>query len=150
MESIVVNKQDQLELCLRLRREVFVVEQQVPADLEIDELDTLEAPCRHVLLLEAGEPVATARMKAYDEETAKIQRVAVRLERRGQGLGRRVMEELERLAAAEGYAAALLDAQLPARAFYERIGYTAVSEETFYDAGILHVRMAKKLDNHSD
>ena len=145
MEIIFVNSQEQLEQCLQLRREVFVVEQQVPEHLEVDELDSLDAPCEHVLLLEGGEPVATARMKEYDRHSAKIQRVAVKQGRRGSGLGRRVMEALEKRAFERGYAFTVLDAQGQAEPFYRRLGYEVVSDEPFYDAGILHVRMSKKL-----
>ncbi|MDF2717722.1 MAG: family N-acetyltransferase [Paenibacillus sp.] len=145
MEAIYVNNPEQLAQCLQLRSEVFVVEQKVPAELEIDELDTLDAPCRHVLLVDGGEPVAAARMKEYDPTTAKMQRVAVKRERRGSGCGRMVMNALEKLAAEQGYTYSLLDAQVQAKPFYERLGYEVVSEEPFYDAGILHVRMRKKL-----
>lgn len=145
MEAFVVEKPEQLASCLKLRKDVFVGEQAVPEELEIDELDALDAPCRHILLTDRGEPVATARVKAYDGRTAKVQRVAVRRESRGQGCGRLVMEAAERAARELGYDYAVLDAQLQARSFYERLGYAAESEETFYDAGILHVRLKKKL-----
>ncbi|TMV46159.1 GNAT family N-acetyltransferase [Paenibacillus mesophilus] len=145
MQTVYVNNPEQLAQCLQLRSEVFVVEQKVPVELEIDELDSLDAPCRHVLLLDGGEPVAAARMTEYDPDTAKMQRVAVKRERRGSGCGRLVMEALEKLAAEQRYTYSLLDAQVQARPFYERLGYEAVSEELFYDAGILHVRMRKQL-----
>ncbi|TNJ67094.1 GNAT family N-acetyltransferase [Paenibacillus hemerocallicola] len=145
MNVVYVNNPEQLAQCLQLRSEVFVVEQKVPAELEIDELDSLESPCRHILVLDEGEPVAAARMKAYDPQTAKMQRVAVKRERRGSGCGRIVMDALERLAVERGFAYSILDAQLQAQPFYERLGYEVVSEEPFYDAGILHVRMRKRL-----
>lgn len=145
MDVIHVNRMEQLEQCLRLRKEVFVAEQNVPEQLEIDELDVLGEECRHVLITDRGEAVATARLKPYDADTAKIQRVAVKRERRGQGCGRLVMEQIERLAARLGYANTLLDAQLQAVPFYSRLGYEIVSNEPFDDAGIPHLRMKKKL-----
>lgn len=145
IEKIAVQNNEQLEMCLNLRREVFVKEQAVPEELEVDEWDVPEANCRHILILTDGVAVATARLIRYDAETAKMQRVAVRNSVRGQGYGRIVMEALEEQARELGFSYSVLDAQVTARPFYERLGYEAVSEELFYDAGILHVRMKKKL-----
>ncbi|RKN86715.1 GNAT family N-acetyltransferase [Paenibacillus ginsengarvi] len=148
MELIKVNGQDQLDKCLRLRKEVFVAEQNVPEELEIDEYDIPGGECAHLLLTDEGIPVATARVKHYDAETAKIQRVAVARERRGQGLGKRIMEGAERLADRLGYRYAILDAQVQAEPFYGRLGYVTISDEPFDDAGIQHVRMRKQLSGN--
>ena len=145
IEKIAVQNKEQLEMCLNLRREVFVKEQAVPEELEVDEWDVPEADCRHILILTDRVAVATARLIRYDAETAKMQRVAVKNTVRGQGYGRIVMEALEEQARELGFSYSVLDAQVTARPFYERLGYEAVSEELFYDAGILHVRMKKKL-----
>ncbi|MEF3303889.1 GNAT family N-acetyltransferase [Paenibacillus sp. GYB003] len=145
MDIIEARDAERLEQCLRLRKEVFVAEQNVPEHLEVDELDTPDGACRHLLLVDRGEPVATARVKRYDAQTAKIQRVAVKAARRGQGCGRRIMEAAERLAADLGYSYAVLDAQLQAEPFYGRLGYATESDEPFDDAGIMHVRMRKQL-----
>ncbi|MEF3310255.1 GNAT family N-acetyltransferase [Paenibacillus sp. GYB004] len=145
IDTITVQNNDQLEMCLNLRREVFVKEQSVPEELEVDQWDVLGTECRHILILSDGEAAATARLIRYDAQTAKMQRVAVRSALRGQGYGRIVMEALEKLARELGFSRSLLDAQVTARPFYERLGYEAVSEELFYDAGILHVRMTKTI-----
>lgn len=145
METVVVVNREQLGLCLDVRNQVFVEEQGVPAELEVDELDKLESECIHVLMLHGEQPAGTARMKRYDSETAKIQRVAMMKQWRGQGFGRKLMEAVEDQARRNGYHYAILDAQTTARPFYEGIGYRTVSEEPFYDAGILHVRMKKRL-----
>ncbi len=146
MNVIVVRTQAQLQLCLQLRKEVFVDEQQVPEQLEIDELDHLEANCQHLLLLDVdSQPVAAARLKPYDPVTSKIQRVAVKQTRRGEGLGKYVMLAAEQLAKQKGCQYTLLDAQLQAQPFYEKLGYEVVSKEPFLDADIWHVRMRKEL-----
>ncbi|MGK3996337.1 GNAT family N-acetyltransferase [Sorangium sp. So ce1024] len=123
---------------LRLRHEVFVVEQAVPADIEVDELDE---GAQHYVVLEGGEVVATMRIVPY-EDALKVGRVAVRKDRRGAGLGRRLLEEAIRIAAAQGARALVLNAQVAAAPFYRKLGF--VEEGPIFDeAGIPHTRMVR-------
>jgi len=71
--------------------------------------------------------------------------MAVGAEHRRRGIGRKLLEAAEIEARREGAAEMLLHAQLPARDFYERGGYSAASEEVFLEEGIEHVRMRKDL-----
>lgn len=146
-QIILVTDQDQLQQCLNIRMEVFVREQQVDESLEVDEFDQSPDACIHMLLLEDGQPVATGRMRPYENasETMKLQRIAVRKEQRGTGAGKAIVLALEEEAKKQGFAYTLLDAQCQAEPFYAKIGYTTVSSETFLDAGIPHVRMKKPL-----
>lgn len=66
-------------------------------------------------------------------------------EYRVKGYGRVLMLALEELARELGLETSILDGQCQAESFYRRLGYEVVSEKPFYDAGILHVRMQKKL-----
>ncbi|WP_166238238.1 GNAT family N-acetyltransferase [Paenibacillus turpanensis] len=141
----VVTTVYELEQCFAIRKQVFVQEQQVPEELEMDEYDASPEAAVHVLAVSEGEPVGTGRFKAYDESTAKLQRIAVLGSKRGAGFGRLVIEALENEAKSRGFAACVLDAQVQAEGFYKRLGYETVSSETFLDAGIPHVRMMKKL-----
>lgn len=147
MEIIRVSRQDELDRCLQIRMEVFVQEQRVPADLEVDEYDASPDSCRHLLVAVDQRSAATGRWRLYDAEgwKAKLQRIAVRADLRGLGLGRTVVAELERWAREHGCREAVLDAQCQAEAFYRGLGYTTVSPEPFDDAGIPHVRMVKPL-----
>lgn len=125
---------------LRLRHEVFVVEQAVPADIEVDELDE---GAQHYVVLEGGEVVATMRIVPY-EDALKVGRVAVRKDRRGAGLGRRLLEEAIRIAAAQGARALVLNAQVAAAPFYRKLGF--VEEGPIFDeAGIPHTRMVRAM-----
>lgn len=144
IEVIKVTTEAELQECLAVRREVFIEEQEVPESLEIDEWDVIGG-AQHLLVRNAGRAIACGRLRQYDERTAKLQRIAVRQEGRGQGFGRHVVLGLEDLAKADGFAAAVLDAQTQAEGFYKRLGYQTVSPETFLDAGIPHVRMSKEL-----
>jgi len=74
--------------CIMIRTRVFVVEQNIAADLETDEW---ENTATHYLVSDNGKPVATARSRFIDNQTAKIERVAVLQEARGNGIGTKLM-----------------------------------------------------------
>jgi predicted GNAT family N-acyltransferase len=145
MKIVVVQNQADLDECLAIRREVFVDEQGVSEEEEIDEQDVVGVG-HHVLVMDDhGRPAATARYQRYENDTAKIQRVAVRKEFRKGGFGRAVMKAIEDLALQNGFHRAVLDAQCHAEGFYTKLGYQTVSSEPFLDAGILHVKMKRSL-----
>ncbi len=125
-----------------LRREVFVVEQHVPEEIELDEHD---ATADHVVAVDPqGRCVATGRLVALDPRTGKIGRMAVVAPLRGRGAGAAVLAELETLARERGLAEVVLHAQLTAKGFYDRAGYRPEGA-VFEEAGIQHVAMRKRL-----
>ena len=125
-----------------VRHEVFVVGQGVPAELEADGLD---ASADHVVARLDGAVVGTGRLvDAPEPGEGKVQRMAVLPRARGQGVGLALLRALEARARARGAAAVVLSAQLTARGFYERAGYTARGGE-FTEAGIRHVAMRRPL-----
>jgi predicted GNAT family N-acyltransferase len=142
---IPVKEKDQLEHCFSIRKEVFVKEQNVPLEIEIDEFDVLNEDVHHLLVEVGGKPAATGRLIYYKDNAAKLQRIAVSKVFRGQGLGAVLIIALEELARELGLTKSVLDAQCQAEGFYEKLGYTTVSTEPFDDAGIPHVRMEKTL-----
>jgi predicted GNAT family N-acyltransferase len=124
-----------------LRTRVFVEEQGVPAEVEQDAHD---ATAVHALARDDdGRVVATGRLLVRDG-CGVIGRMAVDASSRGRGHGAAVLAELHRQAAALGVTEVELHAQLPARGFYERAGYTAVGGE-YTEAGIRHVTMRRRL-----
>jgi predicted GNAT family N-acyltransferase len=124
-----------------LRTRVFVGEQGVPAEIEQDAHD---ATAVHALAEDdEGRVVATGRLLVRDGR-AVIGRMAVDAAARGHGYGAAVLAELQRQAAARGLAEVELHAQLTARGFYERAGYTAVGD-VYEEAGIAHVTMRRPL-----
>ena len=128
--------------CLALRTRVFVDEQGVPVELEADGLDAM---CMHYLVVgPEGEPLCCARSRMVADGCAKAERVAVRADLRGSGLGRMVMQVLEAVCKQQGAQAVVLGAQVTALPFYEKMGYAVISDE-FMDAGIPHRRMKKDL-----
>lgn len=124
-----------------VRRTVFVEGQGVPEAIEMDGLD---ADAWHIVAYDGDEPVGTARLREPDPGVAKIERVAVRKDYRGQGLGRLLMHELEDVAREQGMDEAVLHGQTVVEGFYESLGYETVSD-VFYEADIPHVEMRKQL-----
>jgi predicted GNAT family N-acyltransferase len=130
-----------LEDAHAVRRAVFVEGQGVP---EATEMDGLDAEARHVVAYDGDEPVGAARLREPDPSVAKVERVAVREDYRGQGLGRLLMHELEDVAREAGMDEAVLHGQTAVEGFYESLGYETVSD-VFYEADIPHVEMRKPL-----
>ena len=123
-----------------LRRRVFIEEQDVPEEIELDADD---AVATHVLALDGAEPVGCGRMVAHGDYV-KIGRMAVLRERRGEGIGRRVLEYLMELARQRGFRRAILHAQLTAEGFYLKQGYVPRGDP-FEEAGIAHRLMDREL-----
>jgi predicted GNAT family N-acyltransferase len=124
----------------RLRFEVFVHEQGVAPELELDAEDDTAI---HLAAIRDGEVVGTLRLLQHDG-TAKIGRVAVRAALRKSGIGRRLMDHGAAIALRKGFAEILLHAQVTVAEFYWRLGYVAEGD-VFDEAGIPHIAMRKKL-----
>lgn len=127
---------------LALRTKVFVEEQKVPVELEIDEL---ESKTIHVVGYNHQHAIATARIYEKSPHTYKVQRVAVDSELRGQKVGMQLMQEVERYVSSLEGKAMILEAQDYAIPFYEKLGFIITDPNGFMDAGIPHHAMAKQL-----
>lgn len=138
----VVRDASTLEDAFALRRAVFVEEQGVPPEREVDEY---EDEATHLIARDGDAVVGTARLRALDETTGKVERVAVREADRGDGWGRRLMDRTEALARERGFDRLVLHSQTAVEGFYETLGYRTTSD-VFEDAGIPHVEMEKSLD----
>lgn len=122
------------EQAQRIRMEVFVQEQNVPAELEMDQMD---AHCIHAIACNAaGEPVGTGRLLP----DGHIGRMAVRKVARGSGVGGLMLQALMACAHERGDRVLALSAQTHAAPFYLRHGFVVEGEE-FYEAGIAHINM---------
>ena len=122
----------------RIRKTVFVSEQGVPAEIELDDWDER---CEHAIAYDAGgRAVGTGRLLP----DGHIGRMAVLREARGQGAGGRVLEALIERARERGVRRVALNAQTHAAPFYARFGFV-VAGEAFMEAGIPHVAMERDL-----
>ena len=121
-----------------LRKDVFIDEQGVPADLEWDGEDAaaVHALARNRL----GLAVGTGRLLQPAPGVARIGRMAVHRGARGGGVGRQVLDALVRAAQDRGDHSVVLHAQCTALDFYKRAGFVPRGE-AFEEAGIAHVEM---------
>ena len=120
-----------------IRKQVFIAEQGVPEELELDELDL---SALHALAYQDGQCVGTGRLVNLGNGQAQIGRMAVLPNFRGQGIGREILERLLLAATAEGASSLILHAQLTAMPFYEKLGF--VGQGSLYEeAGIPHRNM---------
>jgi len=125
---------EQREQLLAIRYKVFVAEQGVPEELEVDEYDS---SALHLLALgESQQAIGTARLLP----DGHIGRMAVSLEYRGQGVGSALLRHLIGLSQQAGHRQATLNAQCSAEDFYLQAGFIPVGE-VFEDAGIPHRKM---------
>jgi len=125
------------ELCA-VRHAVFVLEQKVPAEQEIDGLDPNSV---HFLAVDSnGQAIGTARVL----RDGHIGRIAVIDQRRGQGVGRALTDSAVAYLKQHGFEAALLNSQLAVVKFYEKLGFESCGEH-YQECGIAHVPMRKQL-----
>jgi predicted GNAT family N-acyltransferase len=120
-----------------VRQEVFIREQGVPAELELDEYDSLAA---HALALEDGRCIGTARLVNLGGGQTQIGRMAVLAPFRGSGIGKQILRRLIELANAQGAKSVILHSQVSAIPFYEKLGFQAEGP-TYDEAGIPHRNM---------
>lgn len=144
----LVQTNEEREAVFAVRMIVFVEEQKVPPE---EELDALDITATHVLAHRADSKpgditgiVGTARLLDKGEGKAKIGRVAVLQEHRGRGVGALLMRFVEQIARSRGFTYLALDAQCYAIPFYEKLGYIAQGD-IFLDCDIEHRYMSKTL-----
>ena len=124
------------EEIVAIRDEVFIREQKVPRELEMDGLDP---DAMHVLAFDADGAVGTGRMLP----DGHIGRIAVKRRYRGRGTGRMITQKLLDLARDLQLPEVWLSSQYHAREFYQRMGFVEQGER-YEEAGIDHVKMIQK------
>jgi predicted GNAT family N-acyltransferase len=142
-----------LSAAYQLRHEVFVIGQEVPPELERDELD---ATAEHAVALDGERTVGTGRLvngrigsdlrleAGTSGTVGTVGRMAVDPDVRGAGVGRALLDALVERARQLGLPAVELHAQLHAKEFYERAGFTPFGD-VYLEAGIEHVGMRREL-----
>ena len=129
-----------------VREAVFVREQACPPDEEWDAHDAPDlrgAATHHLLGTVAGAPAACARWRTVrldGHDAAKLERFAVLVPFRGQGLGREIVAAALADARAAGHTRFALHAQTHLAGFYAGFGFAPVGG-LFREAGIEHVKM---------
>ncbi|HCN59955.1 MULTISPECIES: GNAT family N-acetyltransferase [Mammaliicoccus] len=128
-----IEKQD----ALTIRKTVFVEEQGVPLEAEIDEFEEIS---KHIILYHEAEPAAVGRYRTYHNGYAKVERVAVLKPYRKYGYGKEVMDFINLKAKEDGFLGTVLNGQSHAKGFYEKLGYITEGEE-FLEENIPHYHM---------
>lgn len=122
-----------------IRRQVFIEEQAVS---QAEEWDGRDPECSHFLAYWRDQPVGTARLLP----DGHLGRVAVVERARGRGIGLQLVRAAIDAARQEGRRKIVLNAQIHALPFYEKLGFQALGRE-FLDAGILHRSMQLSLSD---
>ena len=140
MEVRPVRDDAEVEQALALRERVFVGEQGVDPSADRDAFDD---EALHFVAVEDDRVIGTCRVLIRDG-VARLGRMVVEREERGRGIGARVLDVAERVAAERGATLVRLHAQSAAVSFYARGGYAEVGEP-FVEEGIDHITMEREL-----
>jgi len=124
-------------LAVPIRFSVFVEEQGVPLEMELDQAD---ADALHAVAFDDGEAVGTGRLLP----DGRIGRMAVLKAWRGRGIGGQILQRLMDRARERGDREVVLAAQVSASAFYRAHGFTEQGPE-YLEAGIRHRDMRRRL-----
>jgi predicted GNAT family N-acyltransferase len=134
-----------MRVAREIRIRVFVEEQGVPLDEEMDAHDVTDRAAVHALVYDdSGTPVGAGRFYAADRQTAQVGRMAVSAETRGAGAGAALLAGLLAEARRRGFTRAHLWAQTHACAFYRKAGFYN-DGAPLWDAGIEHQPMSLTL-----
>jgi predicted GNAT family N-acyltransferase len=140
VKVVVAKTEDQIQEVFNIRKTVFVEEQKVPLEEEIDEY---ENDSTHFVLYDQNHSVGAGRFRILDG-VGKVERICVLPAIRGKGAGRELMLAIEEYAKQQPLSQLKLNAQTYAIPFYEGLGYKVTSDE-FLDAGIPHKTMKKTI-----
>lgn len=140
MNMIIAKNEQQKKDAYAVRRAVFIEEQKVPENLEMDEHENESI---HFVGYVGGKPAAAGRLRFLDGY-GKLERICVLKNLRGQHYGKDIIRAMEETIRSRGFHKAKLNAQTHAIGFYQSLGYEVISDE-FMDAGIPHVTMVKEL-----
>jgi predicted GNAT family N-acyltransferase len=135
--SIICDYESNTKDICAIRYKVFVGEQKVPEELEIDGFDD---QAKHVLAFVDGVPIGTGRILS----DGHIGRVAVLKDYRGLGIGKSIMKDLIKWAQNMNLEKVWLSSQWHAHRFYLDLDFVCVGE-IYKEAGIDHIKMFRTL-----
>ena len=140
MEVREARSDDEVAAALALRSRVFCEEQGVSFEADQDGRDP---EATHIVAVDECDVIGTCRL-LFRGEVARLGRLAVEPERRGDGIGAAILREADRVAVGAGAESIALHAQTYAQSLYEHAGYREYGP-TFVEEGIEHVAMEKRL-----
>ncbi len=137
----LVESGQELAEAFKVRKEVFVEEQGISEDIELDSHDD---GALHMVVKDGDRVIGTARVLFPAPGVAKIERMALLKPFRRKGIGSRIISFLNTELKNRQIRKAVLHAQYSSVAFYRSCGF-AESGMPFNEAGIRHLRMEKEL-----
>lgn len=141
MQCIIATEQKHFYDQVFVRKQVFIIEQQVPIEEEFDEYDRVAV---QFVVYDGEKAVGAGRFRILNGQ-GKIERVCVLKDYRKKGVGRLIIESIEQYARENtDVSTIILNGQISAQPFYERLGYQAYGD-IFLDANIEHRAMKKLL-----
>ena len=143
----ILESKEELDLGFALRIKVFVKEQNVPIELELDDKDHSDNTV-HIGYFHDDRLIGVARLIDMDKDVIHIGRVVIDKDYRGKGIGRKLIVGCETTAKniLKREIIIELSAQIQAEKFYESLGYNRVNDKIYLDAGIEHVDMRKVIN----
>ena len=136
-----VHDKNDLEKTIIIRKKVFIDEQKVPVDIEIDGFDS---EAEHFIAYLDDKTIGCARIRSKDYK-AKLERIAIIKEFRGKGFGSKLTKFLIRYCKNKNFKEIYLHSQTNVSDFYKKLGFKA-KRKHFFEAGIEHVEMIMKID----
>ena len=140
MEVREARTDEEVADALELRSRVFCGEQGVSFEADQDGRD---AEAIHIVAVEEDAVIGTCRL-LFRGQVARLGRLAVERDRRGDGIAAAILREADRIAVEAGSESIALHAQTYAMTLYEQAGYEQYGP-TFVEEGIEHVAMEKRL-----
>jgi predicted GNAT family N-acyltransferase len=135
----LVKNKSELERVFKIRTEVFVEGQDVPAEIEYDEFENIS---KHVIVIYRKRTIGCARIRPVNGKL-KLERIAILDEYRGKKLGVKLMNYLVKYCKRKRVKDVYMHAQYYLRRFYEKFGF-GEKGKIFYEAGIRHIVMHAK------
>ncbi|MFA0086090.1 GNAT family N-acetyltransferase [Vibrio sp. 10N.261.51.F12] len=120
METHIGKGRDLISLGQAIRYQVFTIEQNIPAELDIDGLDD---DSFHAIVTERSIPIATARLTVRSDGSSTMARVAVMEAYRGFGIASKVVQALKEHAKSMGVGSIEIHAHGYLRSYYEKLGF---------------------------
>ena len=137
----LIESEKELAEAFKVRKEVFVEEQGISEDIELDNNDS---EAMHIVVKDGKRVIGTARVLFPSLDVAKIERMAILRHFRGKGIGSRIISFLLAELRNRQTRKVVLHAQYSSVAFYKSHGF-AESSIPFNEAGIRHLKMEREL-----
>lgn len=132
---LVKNKKE-LENVFKIRHIVFIKEQNVPENIEIDKFDK---SAKHMIVLYKNKPIGCARIRFIGSK-AKLERIAVLKSYRGKGFGKMIVNYMVNYCKNKNVKKIIMNSQYYLKDYYKKFGFKPRGK-TFVEAGIKHIEM---------